>query len=138
MDTITYDAIKLKIKQSIVLNNGYQFDDLCHDTIEKLLNLKKNNKECKKLCAIIALNLIRDHHRKCKKIETIKLYELQADQIEYEKPEIIIPIKYRHLYVLKYKLGMKYREIAEHLERPLGTIKAQIFRMHQELKELNT
>jgi DNA-directed RNA polymerase specialized sigma24 family protein len=133
----TYREIKRRIKTNIVLNNGYQFDDLCHDTIEKLILKKKTNEECKKLCVITALNLIRDHHRKCSKLKTVRLYDLEHEPILQEKTSVIIPEKYKKEFILKYKFGMKYKEISEYLEIPIGTVKGQIYKMHKELKSLN-
>lgn len=136
MDIRTYNEIKRRIK-SIKLNNGYQYDDLCHDTVEKLLLSNKSDKDCIRLCFIVALNLIRDYHRKNNRLETIKLYDLKSEPIEPEEIKINEPIKYKHLYVLRYKIGMKYKEISEHLNIPIGTVKGQIHKLHQELKDLN-
>jgi len=39
-----------------------------------------------------------------------------------------IPEKYRHLILLRYQQGLKYEEIAEVAELPVGTVKNRIFK----------
>ncbi|MDY0296993.1 MAG: sigma-70 family RNA polymerase sigma factor [Acidobacteriota bacterium] len=39
-----------------------------------------------------------------------------------------IPQKYRHLILLRYQQGLKYEEIAEVTELPVGTVKNRIFK----------
>jgi RNA polymerase sigma-70 factor (ECF subfamily) len=52
--------------------------------------------------------------------------------------EIVDQLKprYRELIVLRYFREYSYEEIAEHLELPLGTIKAQLYRAREQLYQL--
>jgi RNA polymerase sigma factor (sigma-70 family) len=46
-----------------------------------------------------------------------------------------LPVRQRAVFDLHYKKGMTHSEIAEALELPLGTIKSDLVRGHEKLKE---
>lgn len=137
MKKVTYLEIKNRINKYITLNNGYQYDDLIHDTIEKLLRTKKKDKDCLNICIKVARNLVINHYRKAQKF--ILVYDKQPE-LEYyqtERKTINEPIINKELFILRYKLGMSYIEMSEYTKRPIGTIKTQMYKVHKELKELN-
>ncbi len=134
---IDYNTISDKIKRSIILNNGYQLDDLVQDTIIKLWLKDYTNEEIKKACVKVARNILIDYHRKQQKLKCIYDKEPEILCFQNEKLNITEPIKNKELFILRYKFGLKYKEIAEFKNKSLGTIKSEIFVMHKELKELN-
>lgn len=138
INEITYNKIKRIIRSSVYLNNGYQFDDLFHDTIEKLLIAKKTNKECRTLCVIIAERLLIDKHRKCKNYKEIMLSEIEsAPKNNEEKLIIVTPVKNKEMFILRHKFGMKLREISEFRDININTVKSHNSRMKNELRRLN-
>lgn len=137
IDSVTYNKIRNIIQKSVNLNNGYHLDDLIHDTIEKLLILKKPNDDCIKLSKKIALNLLRDHHRKCQKFKNIYDLEPEITVNDREAIKITPPKKYKEIYILRYKFGMKLREISKFTDTSINTIKLHHIKMKKELQELN-
>ena len=89
------------------------------------------------MCVIVALNIIRDYHRKCKTLKEIQLFE-EPEQAKSDRLEVIKPIKYREIFTLRYKMKMTYKEIEKFLNIPMGTVKVRIMNMHKELKALNS
>ena len=63
----TYNAIKNIIQYKITLNNGYKIEDLVQDVCLKLIQSNYKESIYVKLCTKVALNILRDYHRKCKK-----------------------------------------------------------------------
>jgi RNA polymerase sigma factor (sigma-70 family) len=66
----------------------------------------------------------------------------QEAAIKFQKAEIIqvfvdkLPVKYQKLVRLRYFLELSYEEIAEELDAPLGTVKAQLHRARELMYEM--
>lgn len=133
----TYCKIKSILKTSISLYDVYQFADLFHDTIMILLEYNKTNEENIKLCKRIATNLVINQYRKCKKINRVKLIDIYPASEIKESSIIIKPIKYKEMFILRYRFKMKLREIAVFKGININTIKQHSIRMKEELKTLN-
>jgi RNA polymerase sigma-70 factor (ECF subfamily) len=58
-----------------------------------------------------------------------------ADALDVERALERLPVRVRAVFDLHYKKGMTHSEIAEALELPLGTIKSDLVRGHEKLKE---
>jgi RNA polymerase sigma factor (sigma-70 family) len=58
-----------------------------------------------------------------------------ADAIDVDRALDRLPPRQRAVFDLHYKKGMTHSEIAEALELPLGTIKSDLVRGHEKLKE---
>ncbi|MEN8222127.1 MAG: sigma-70 family RNA polymerase sigma factor [Acidobacteriota bacterium] len=105
----------------------------------------------------ICYNLVIDHIRKNQvKIDSLDGKDIKQKQIldhtgtqlkdgyhNLEKEEIktivwdvvdTIPVKYRELILLRYMQGLKYDEIAEFTDLPVGTVKNRIFKAKEILK----
>lgn len=116
---------------------GYDIEDLIQDTILKLIEKKYDYDNSLRLCKIFAYNLFVDHYRKNKKFKQI--YDKSPERLCYQfcNLDFKIPDKYKELYILRYKFKMKYEEIKDFLNMPLGTVKNHISRMKKEIKKLN-
>jgi RNA polymerase sigma-70 factor (ECF subfamily) len=64
-----------------------------------------------------------------------QLLEIQATQQEVQTALQQLPAPYREALVLFYIQGLKYREVAEALNIPLGTVKS---RLHEGLQRMRT
>jgi RNA polymerase sigma factor (sigma-70 family) len=75
-------------------------------------------------------------------INHIKYLDPQEAAIKFQKAEIIqvfvdkLPVKYQKLVRLRYFLELSYEEIAEELDAPLGTVKAQLHRARELMYEM--
>ncbi len=58
-----------------------------------------------------------------------------ADALDVDRALQRLPMRQRAVFDLHYKKGMTHSEIAEALELPLGTIKSDLVRGHEKLKE---
>jgi len=58
-----------------------------------------------------------------------------ADALDVDRALERLPVRQRAVFDLHYKKGMTHSEIAEALELPLGTIKSDLVRGHEKLKE---
>ncbi len=58
-----------------------------------------------------------------------------ADTLDVERALERLSVRQRAVFDLHYKKGMTHSEIAEALELPLGTIKSDLVRGHEKLKE---
>jgi len=58
-----------------------------------------------------------------------------AAAIDVDRALERLPVRQRAVFDLHYKKGMTHSEIAEALELPLGTIKSDLVRGHEKLKE---
>lgn len=58
-----------------------------------------------------------------------------ADALDVDRALQRLPVRQRAVFDLHYKKGMTHSEIAEALELPLGTIKSDLVRGHEKLKE---
>jgi RNA polymerase sigma factor (sigma-70 family) len=58
-----------------------------------------------------------------------------ADTLDVERALERLPVRQRAVFDLHYKKGMTHSEIAEALDLPLGTIKSDLVRGHEKLKE---
>lgn len=137
MNKHTYSDIKKRIRCNINLN-GYELDDLLHDTIIKLYNKGYTHEtELKRLCVIVAKNIVRDKYRKEKNIIHCQL----SNEITHEEKrtikEYVLPVRYEELFILKYKLGLSMQDIAETTCKKYSTIRVHHMKMKQEFKELN-
>jgi RNA polymerase sigma-70 factor (ECF subfamily) len=64
--------------------------------------------------------------------ETIKSQKIQLIRIFVDK----LPPKYQRLVKLRYFDELSYEEIAQELEAPLGTVKAQLHRARELMYDL--
>lgn len=67
-----------------------------------------------------------------------QLLETQATQQEVQTALQQLPPPYREVLVLFYIQGLKYREVAEALEIPLGTVKSRLHEGLQQMRALLT
>lgn len=58
-----------------------------------------------------------------------------AEELDVDRALERLPTRQRAVFDLHYKKGMTHSEIAEALELPLGTIKSDLVRGHEKLKE---
>ena len=58
-----------------------------------------------------------------------------TDTLDVDRALERLPVRQRAVFDLHYKKGMTHSEIAEALELPLGTIKSDLARGHEKLKE---
>ena len=58
-----------------------------------------------------------------------------ADALDVDRALERLPVRQRAVFDLHYKKGMTHFEIAEALELPLGTIKSDLVRGHEKLRE---
>lgn len=138
MDIATYKDISKRIKSNIKIPLC-DYEDLIHDTLVKLIERDiKDETDCKKMCVIVALNILRDNKRK----ENSFLKYAANTPINYtEQPEYIKelkePVKYKEYYILRYKLGLKYKEIAKYFGVSINSVGQKILQMRKEFKEIN-
>lgn len=130
-----YNEIKRRIRTLSI--NSYPLDDLLQDTIEKLIKKGYKENNYVYLCKKVAYRLIVDHYRKTEKFKCI--YDKEPECISNDEYELdyIIPKEFEELYILRYKLNMKYKEISTFLSTPLGTVKNRIHKMIIEVKRVN-
>lgn len=101
----------------------------------------------------ITINLCYDRYPKLKRDrETLSLevelhHPLQEDPLEQHMDQTqlrtlihqhlkTLPELYRMVLLLRYQKELSYKEIAQILDMPMGSVKTAIFRAKQELKEL--
>lgn len=146
------------IKRLLVVLSNSEFDsnDLLQETfIKAFLNLKKYNKEYHfhVWLSSIAKNTFLDYVRRRAAKSSMMLldyesvHEILDENIEQkmmrdELRELIaiqinnLQDNYRKILELRYYVGYDYREIAEELGIPEGTVKTNLFRAKAELKIL--
>jgi RNA polymerase sigma factor (sigma-70 family) len=61
--------------------------------------------------------------------------EHAADALDVDRALQRLPVRQRAVFDLHYKKGMTHSEIAEALDVPLGTIKSDLVRGHERLRE---
>lgn len=138
MNNQTYIEISKKIKSFIrPPYYGYDIEDLIHDTILKLLEKRYKTIDCLRMCKIVAYNIFADNYRKQKRFKNIYDLEPQKESYQIIDLDFEIPEKYKELYILRYKLNMKYKEISTYLSTPIGTVKNHISLMKKEIKRIN-
>jgi RNA polymerase sigma-70 factor (ECF subfamily) len=103
----------------------------------------------------IAMNLARDRWRKDRFLDFSSLEDIQEALLSREPdPEIVVekdetlealaeavaklPPAYRAVIALRYEAGLSYKEIAEALELPINTIRTQLRRAKDRLREALT
>jgi DNA-directed RNA polymerase specialized sigma24 family protein len=132
-----YNEISKIIRSSIKINDS-DYDDLIHDTILRLYQKDiRDIEDCKKLCYIVARNIYFDKKRKEKNFKYVYDANAELPTTQKQKKEIIYPIKYRHFFIMKYKLGMSLVEISTFTNRKYSTIRGDHMKMKQEFRELN-
>lgn len=89
----------------------------------------------KKRLNVVSLNTLTDHEGEERQFEVrsenLNPEESSIKKQENEKLKNIVeqlPSRYRTLIVLRYYEEQSYEEIAQQLDLPLGTVKAQLFR----------
>lgn len=133
-----YAEIKRRIKHNINVPYSYPAEDLIQDVIIKLIKNKKNTQsDCIRQSVRVAKHLVIDHYRKSRKFKCV--YDQEPENECYQMCDLsfTIPEQYKELYVLRYKMKMKYEEISQYLNTPIGTIKNRIWRMKKEIKLVN-
>lgn len=138
MNNETYKQISNRIRSFIrPPYYGYEIEDLIQDTILKLIEKKYTSKECLLMCKIVAFNIFADNYRKNKRFKNI--YDAEPIDKSYQliDYDFEIPTKYKELYVLKYKLNYKHKEISKILNIPIGTIGVNVSKMRKEIKRIN-
>ena len=132
-------------------------EDLSQDVFLKMVEnyseLQESKKNIRSLMYEVARNIRNDHFRKLYRIPKLQSIEsvenILDDQsrvdvtviknIEVEevqnKIQQLAPFK-QNILELKYKHEFSYEEIAEVMNIELGTVKSQIFRAKEELKNL--
>jgi RNA polymerase sigma factor (sigma-70 family) len=58
-----------------------------------------------------------------------------TDTLDVDRALARLPVRQRAVFDLHYKKGMTHSEIADALELPLGTVKSDLARGHEKLKE---
>ena len=132
-------------------------EDLSQDVFLKMVEnyseLQESKKNIRSLMYEVARNIRNDHFRKLYKIPKLQSLEsvenilddqsrvditvLKNTEVEEVQNKIqqLAPMKQKILE-LKYKHEFSYEEIAEIMNIELGTVKSQIFRAKEELKNL--
>ena len=132
-------------------------EDLSQDVFLKMVEnyseLQESKKNIRSLMYEVARNIRNDHFRKFYKIPKLQSLEsvenilddqsrvditvLKNTEVEEVQNKIqqLAPMKQKILE-LKYKHEFSYEEIAEIMNIELGTVKSQIFRAKEELKNL--
>ena len=132
-------------------------EDLSQDVFIKMVEnyseLQESKKNIRSLMYEVARNIRNDHFRKLYKIPKLQSLEsvenilddqsrvditvLKNTEVEEVQNKIqqLAPMKQKILE-LKYKHEFSYEEIAEIMNIELGTVKSQIFRAKEELKNL--
>ena len=132
-------------------------EDLSHDVYIKMaenyLDKKESKKNLRSLMYEVARNVRNDHFRKeyrLPKLQSIDEVEYSlTDNIEVDseaiknieskelrnKIELLPPFKQKILE-LKYNFDFSYEEIAEIMNLELGTVKSQLFRAKEDLKNI--
>ena len=132
-------------------------EDLSQDVFLKMLEnyseLQESKKNIRSLMYEVARNIRNDHFRKLYKIPKLQSLEsvenilddqsrvditvIKNTEVEEVQNKILqlAPMKQKILE-LKYKHESSYEEIAEIMNIELGTVKSQIFRAKEELKNL--
>ena len=138
MDQSTYNDISRRIKSNIKINHC-DYDDLIQDTLLRLYQKDiTDTLDCKKMCVIVAINILRDQKRREK---NFLKYVANTPINIVEQPEQITelkePLKYKEYYILRYKLNFKYKEIAEYKGISINSVSHKIREMRREFKEIN-
>ena len=132
-------------------------EDLSQDVYIKMaenyLDIKESKKNLRSLMYEVARNVRNDHFRKeyrLPKLQSIDEVEYSlTDNIEVDseaiknieskelrnKIELLPPFKQKILE-LKYNFDFSYQEIAEIMNLELGTVKSQLFRAKEDLKNI--
>jgi len=132
-------------------------EDLSQDVFLKMVEnyseLQESKKNIRSLMYEVARNIRNDHFRKLYKIPKLQSLEsvenilddqsrvditvIKNTEVEEVQNKIqqLAPMKQKILE-LKYKHEFSYEEIAEIMNIELGTVKSQIFRAKEELKNL--
>ena len=132
-------------------------EDLSQDVYIKMaenyLDIKESKKNLRSLMYEVARNVRNDHFRKeyrLPKLQSIDEVEYSlTDNIEVDseaiknieskelrnKIELLPPFKQKILE-LKYNFDFSYEEIAEIMNLELGTVKSQLFRAKEDLKNI--
>jgi len=133
------------------------YEDLSQDVYIKMaenyLDKKESKKNLRSLMYEVARNVRNDHFRKeyrLPKLQSIDEVEYSlTDNIEVDseaiknieskelrnKIELLPPFKQKILE-LKYNFDFSYQEIAEIMNLELGTVKSQLFRAKEDLKNI--
>ncbi len=140
--------------------NTYDAEDMVQETMYialKKIGALREDAKCKPwLFAILRsvfLKELRSNSRKQKfesdeRVEYIRLLEAAADGFDTEKAfekrveaarihEIVekLPEKYKSPLLLHYMEGLSYREMAEYLKTPVGTVMSRLSRARDHLKK---
>jgi RNA polymerase sigma factor (sigma-70 family) len=132
-------------------------EDLSQDVFLKMVEnyseLQESKKNIRSLMYEVARNIRNDHFRKLYRIPKLQSIESVENTLEDQsrvditviknteaeevqnKIQQLAPLKQKILE-LKYKHEFSYEEIAEIMNIELGTVKSQIFRAKEELKNL--
>lgn len=156
-DIKSFETI-VKKYQNILLNyfyylnaNSQEAEDLVQDTFLKLYLYRDKYTPSAKLKTFlirIARNTAIDFYRKMKPVSVDMQYDRNVDdkdlnrssqQLESEdlrKAINMLPEKSREVIVMSYFEELKYQEISEILEVPIGTIKSRMSYAMKQLKEI--
>ena len=135
---------------NLLLGNRQQAEELTQDTFVKVYfkahTLKTDHPQaCKAWIYTIATNLARSEFRKNRLKKILSLSDLNARQVSYtpdfegkllvEQLLAHVPEKWRVPLVMKEMDNFSFAEIAEILNKPVGTVKSLVFRGKEHLKK---
>lgn len=116
-------------------------DDIIQDIWLRILTRLDKFQNVSAMAIVIgqAKQTMIDNWRKRNTRKVIEYYDmLHTTELDYQpnfdttesvqKSLQLIPYKYRELIELYYYKGLKYDEISEQLNKPMGTVKAEIWR----------
>ena len=159
MSTLEFNNQLIGLRQTLeyfalsLTSNSEDAHDLLQETMLKALTYRKKftpNTNFKAWVYTIMKNTFINNYRRSVKINQVmdhskELYYLNAPQDSgYSSPESAYAIKdmeegigeldddYRIPFQM-HQTGFKYKEISEHLEIPIGTVKSRIFLARQKL-----
>jgi RNA polymerase sigma-70 factor (ECF subfamily) len=131
------------------LNNDYEkAKDFVHDTFLKILESPQkfdSNRRFKPWIYQVASNMCKNEYRKISVVSRHKeeilnsestYTELKEDEIKLSEIIKNLTDDKRSLIVLRFKLNLSIKEIAEIYECPEGTVKSRLFNVTKELTKL--
>lgn len=125
-------------------------DDLTQETMARALERRRQLRELEampKWLAVILNNLWRDHLRRFVPLASIDDYEFVCErtpEIDFNQEQTTqrvrdsvarLPLGQREVLTLVELEGLRYREVAEVLNIPIGTVMSRLNRARQTLKD---
>ncbi len=137
-----------------MLRDRKKAEDVVQDTFLKLIKQLKSNKIPEKIkpwLYQVATNQCRDYWKSAgfksekqildyipdqpdKEPSVVELFERQESRVEFLKKLDTLSETQREIVYLRFYQELKYQEIAETLELPLGTVKSNLFHALKKLK----